>query len=65
MKTHHAIIIALGIAFAGIVSVTAQQRSPNAINGCQYIAAGITLSDLQTLPFRCDINGRLMVTTTP
>lgn len=65
MKTHHAIIIALGIAFTGIVVATAQQTSPNAINGCQYIAAGVTLTNLQRSVFLCDINGRLKVTTTP
>ena len=65
MKTYHVLIIAASIVVSGLVVSTAQQRSPNAINGCQYISAGITLTNLQTFPFTCDVNGRLRVTTTP
>ncbi len=65
MKTHHAVIIACGLAFAGIVGAVAQKTTPDAITGCQYIAAGVTLTNLQSYPFLCDINGRLKVTTTP
>ena len=63
MTNLQALFIALGIAFTGIVAVTAQQTTPNSLPGCIYIAAGVTLSDLQQTTLRCDINGHLKVNT--
>lgn len=63
MSNLQALMIAVGLALSGVVLATAQQTSPNAINGCQYIAAGVTLTNLQRSAFLCDINGRLRVTT--
>lgn len=64
MKTWHVIIVACGIAVAGI-GIGQTQTAPSTVTGCQYIAAGVTLTNLQTSPLLCDINGRLKVTTTP
>lgn len=59
-------------AFAGVVAlavtvlpVSSQQTGPAAVNGCIFISGGITLSNLQSTVFTCDVNGRLRVTTTP
>ena len=65
MTNKQALIIAVSIALTGIVAATAQQTQPSTVTGCQFIAAGITLTNLQTGPLLCDINGRLKVTTTP
>lgn len=64
MSTLHAIIIALGIAIAGIGLGIAQQSAPNAINGCVYNASPPTLTDKQSAAFSCDSTGKLRVTTT-
>ena len=63
MKTNHALILAVSIFFTGLIASTAQQTSPNSLPGCIYVAAGITLSNLQTTLLRCDINGHLKVNT--
>lgn len=59
-------------AFAGVIALAAtvlpvvsQQTSPAAVNGCIFISGGITLTNLQSTVFLCDVNGRLKVTTTP
>jgi hypothetical protein len=59
-------------AFAGVVALaltslptSSQQTGPAAVNGCIYISGGVTLTNLQSTVFLCDINGRLKVTTTP
>ncbi len=64
MTNKQALMIAASIALAGIVHATAQ-TAPSTVTGCQYIAAGVTLANLQTSPLLCDVNGRLKVTTTP
>lgn len=60
------------VALAGVIAMAAtimpvvsQQTGPAQINGCVYLSAGITLTNLQSSTFLCDINGRLKVTTTP
>lgn len=63
MTNWQAFIVASGIAFTGIVAVTAQQTSPNSLPGCIYIAAGMTLTNLQQAVLQCDINGHLKVNT--
>ncbi len=65
MTNKQAFIIAASIALTGIVAATAQQTAPDSRPGCQFIAAGITLTNLQESRLLCDINGRLKVTTTP
>lgn len=64
MKTWHVLAVACGIAVAGI-AIGQTQTAPGLVTGCQYLASAITLTNLQTSPLLCDINGRLKVTTTP
>ena len=58
------------LALAGVIALaatvlptTSQQTAPAAVNGCIYISGGTTLTNLQTIPFQCDINGHLKVNT--
>jgi len=60
--------VVLGIAAAWAFSMMptrSQQTGPAAVNGCIYISGGVTLTNLQSTVFLCDVNGRLKVTTTP
>lgn len=50
---------------ATVLPVVSQQTGPAQVNGCIYIASGVTLTNLQSTVFLCDANGRLKVTTTP
>lgn len=59
------LIAACALATIYVATAYTQQKGPAAVNGCIYIAAGITLTNLQSTVFLCDINGRLKVTTTP
>ncbi len=65
MSNLQVFMIAASIVVSGIVISTAQQTAPDSRPGCQFIAAGITLTNLQETRLLCDINGRLKVTTTP
>lgn len=53
-------VIALALT---VLPATTQQSTPAAVNGCIFISGGVTLSNLQTTPFICDINGHLKVNT--
>jgi NaMN:DMB phosphoribosyltransferase len=67
MKTE-AIILAIGIAIAGIIISRAQPTTPVAVNGCiQLTAAPVSTSanNLVQTPFTCDVQGRLRTSTTP
>ena len=64
MTNKQALMIAVSIAFTGIVAATAQQTIPSSLPGCVFIAAGITLTNLQSTTLMCDINGHLKVNTT-
>lgn len=63
MTNLQAFIIAVGIAIGGIGYSMAQQTSPNVLPGCIYNATPPTLSDKQSAPLQCDVNGKLKVTT--
>lgn len=55
---------AMGAAMTyAVPPLGAQQSAPAQVNGCIYISGGVTLANLQTVPFQCDINGRLLVRT--
>ena len=56
------VVVALGFT---VLPIKSQQTGPAAVNGCIYISGGVTLTNLQSTVFLCDINGRLKVTTTP
>ena len=62
MTNTQALIIAIGIAVAGIGFAMAQQ-SPSAVQGCIYYASPPTLTDKQQAVFTCDSTGKLRVTT--
>ena len=62
MTNTQALIIAVGIAIAGIGFAVAQQ-SPAATNGCVYMASPPTLSNGQQAVLTCDSTGKLRVTT--
>ncbi len=49
------------LALLGITVAVAQQKSPDAVNGCVYNSSPPTLTDKQTTPFQCDSAGRLLV----
>lgn len=57
-------------SFAGVIALAltvlptiSQQTTPTSLPGCIYISAGTTLTNLQTIPLQCDINGHLKVNT--
>lgn len=63
MTNTQALIIAVGIAFAGIGFAWAQQ-SPSQVTGCIFFSAPPTLSNGQQAVLTCDSTGKLRVTTT-
>jgi hypothetical protein len=65
MTNLQAVIIAIGIAFAGVGFSVAQQTSPNVLPGCIFNSVAPSLTNLQSSPLQCDSSGRLKVTTTP
>lgn len=64
MKNWHVVLLAASIMSGQILYAWAQP-APSQIPGCVYLSSPPTLTNLQTSPFLCDINGRLKVTTTP
>jgi len=64
MNNWQALIIATGIAVAGIGFGYANVSTPAAINGCVYNSSPGTLTNGQSAPFSCDSTGKLRVTTT-
>lgn len=62
MKIWQSIIIALGIAAAG-VGYGLAQPAPGLIPGCVYLSSPPTLTNGQTSPLLCDSTGKLRVTT--
>ena len=61
-----AVIVAVGIAVAGIGFAWAQGstlRSPSAITGCVVYAVAPTLADGYSASLTCDLTGKLRVTT--
>lgn len=64
MTNTQAVIIAIGIAVAGIAYAQAQgQTIPNTLPGCVYNTTPPTLANGQQTVLQCDVNGRLKVTT--
>ena len=56
------LLIALGCFGLLVSGAQAQQTAPNAVNGCVYNSGGVTLTNGQTSPFQCDVNGKLLTT---
>jgi len=67
MTNTQAVIIAFGIALAGVGFAWGQGasvRSPAVVTGCIFYTTPPTLSDGQQQSLTCDSTGKLRVTTT-
>ena len=56
-----ALLVAI-LAVLGVSAVQAQP-APAAINGCVYLSSPPTLTNGQTSPFQCDVNGKLLTSS--
>ena len=56
------LLLALSFLFLAAMEGAAQPVAPNQVNGCIYLTTLPTLTNGQTTPFHCDVNGKLLTT---
>jgi hypothetical protein len=64
MKLLHVLILASAIVTAGVLIGVTQPSSPSQINGCVVGSPVTSYATGISVPFSCDLTGKLRVTTT-